>query len=53
MVDEIINFMEQEGDSYLNLKASIGWSESTLNRGVLANRGHSQSLVLESTVPGQ
>jgi outer membrane protein insertion porin family len=51
-VDEIINFMEQEGDSYLNLKASIGWSESTLNRGVLANRGHSQSLVLESTVPG-
>jgi len=51
-VDEIISFMEQEGDSYLNLKASIGWSESTLNRGVLANRGHSQSLVLESTVPG-
>ncbi|MBD9414540.1 outer membrane protein assembly factor BamA [Pseudomonas sp. PDM16] len=51
-VDEIIDFMEEEGDDYLNLKASIGWSESTLNRGVLANRGHSQSLVLESTVPG-
>jgi outer membrane protein insertion porin family len=44
--------MEEEGDSYLNLKASIGWSESTLNRGVLANRGHSQSLVFETTVPG-
>src|SRR5690606_32656957 len=51
-VDEIVDFMEQEGDDYLNLKASIGWSESTLNRGVLANRGHSQSLVLETTVPG-
>ncbi|WP_237044545.1 outer membrane protein assembly factor BamA [Aquipseudomonas alcaligenes] len=51
-VDEIMKFLEEEGDSYLNLKASIGWSESTLNRGVLANRGHSQSLVLESTVPG-
>ncbi|MEO4046235.1 outer membrane protein assembly factor BamA [Pseudomonas sp. CAU 1711] len=51
-VDEIIDFMEQEGDDYLNLKASIGWSESTLNRGVLANRGHSQSLVFETTVPG-
>ena len=51
-VDEIIDFMNQEGDNYLNLKASIGWSESTLNRGVLATRGHSQSLVLESTVPG-
>jgi outer membrane protein insertion porin family len=51
-VDEIIHFIEQEGDDYLNLKASIGWSESTLNRGVLANRGHSQSVVLETTVPG-
>lgn len=26
--------------------------QSTLNRGVLANRGHSQSLVLETTLPG-
>ena len=51
-VDEIFDFIEQEGDSYLNLKASIGWSESTLNRGVLANRGHSQSLGLEVTLPG-
>ncbi|MDX1367325.1 outer membrane protein assembly factor BamA [Pseudomonas sp.] len=51
-VDEIFDFIQQEGDSYLNLKASVGWSESTLNRGVMATRGHSQSLVLETTVPG-
>ncbi|MES2817860.1 MAG: outer membrane protein assembly factor BamA [Pseudomonadota bacterium] len=51
-VDEIFDFLETEGDEYLNLKASVGWSESTLNRGVLANRGHSQSLVFETTVPG-
>ena len=51
-VDEIFDFIRQEGDKYLNFKGSIGWSESTLNRGVLANRGHSQSLVLESTLPG-
>lgn len=51
-VDEIFDFIEQEGDSYMNLKASVGWSESTLNRGVMATRGHSQSLVLETTVPG-
>ncbi len=51
-VDEIFDFLEQEGDSYLNLKASVGWSESTLNRGVMATRGHSQSLVFETTVPG-
>ena len=51
-VDEIVAFMDEEGDSYTNFKASVGWSESTLNRGVLANRGHSQSLVLETTIPG-
>jgi len=51
-VDEIFDFIEKEGDSFTNFKASIGWSESTLNKGVLANRGHSQSLVLESTIPG-
>nr|WP_288467020.1 outer membrane protein assembly factor BamA [uncultured Pseudomonas sp.] len=51
-VDEIFDFTRQEGEKYLNFKASAGWSESTLNRGVLANRGHSQSLVFETTVPG-
>ncbi|ARS48207.1 membrane protein [Ectopseudomonas mendocina] len=51
-VDEIFDFIDAEGDNYLNFKGSIGWSESTLNRGVLANRGHSQSLVLETTIPG-
>ena len=51
-VDEIFDFIEEEGDSYLNFKASVGWSESTLNRGVLATRGHSQSLSLETTIPG-
>ncbi|MBS7663458.1 outer membrane protein assembly factor BamA [Pseudomonas lalucatii] len=51
-VDEIFKFIDQEGERYLNFKASIGWSESTLNRGVLANRGHSQSLVFETTIPG-
>ncbi|MBV7561738.1 outer membrane protein assembly factor BamA [Pseudomonas sp. sia0905] len=51
-VDEIFDFTREEGDKYLNFKASAGWSESTLNRGVLANRGHSQSLVFETTVPG-
>jgi outer membrane protein insertion porin family len=51
-VDEIFDFVDKEGDKYLNFKGSIGWSESTLNKGVLATRGHSQSLVLETTLPG-
>jgi outer membrane protein insertion porin family len=51
-VDEVYKFIEQEGDSFTNFKASIGWSESTLNKGVMATRGHSQSLSLETTIPG-
>jgi len=51
-VNEINEFITAEGDSYTNFKGSIGWSESTLNRGVFANRGHSQSLVGEITLPG-
>ena len=51
-VDEIFDFVNQHGDRYLNFKGSIGWSESTLNRGVLATRGHSQSLVFQTTLPG-
>jgi len=51
-VDEIFDFTDQEGKQYLNYKASAGWAQSTLNRGVLANRGHAQSLVLDVSLPG-
>ena len=51
-VDEIFDFVRKEGDQFLNFKASAGWSESTLNKGVLATRGHSQSLTAEVTTPG-
>lgn len=51
-VQEIHDFIKAEGDSYTNFKGSIGWSESTLNRGVFATRGHSQSLVGEISLPG-
>ncbi len=51
-VEEIMDFIDDEGKNYTNFKASAGWSSSTLNRGLMATRGASQSLVLESTVPG-
>src|SRR5690606_14321573 len=51
-VDEFYDFMEQEGDSSLNFKASVSWSEPTLNRGVLASRGNSQSPLFEPTISG-
>jgi len=50
--DEIYDFIEREGKEFTNFKATLGWSESTLNKGVLATRGHSQSLNLMVTVPG-
>ncbi|MDR7286446.1 outer membrane protein assembly complex protein YaeT, partial [Pseudomonas corrugata] len=50
--DEIYDFIQREGKEFTNFKASLGWSESTLNRSVLATRGHSQNLSLTVTVPG-
>ena len=55
-VPAILDFMEQNGGDassadFTNVKASIGWGESTLNRGILPNRGYSQSLSLQATVP--
>lgn len=55
-VPDILEFMANNGGDYTsaeftNLKASIGWGESTLNRGILPNRGYSQSLSLQSTIP--
>lgn len=51
-VYEILDFLEKEGSKFTNYKGSIGWSDSTLNRGLLPTRGSSQSLVLETTLPG-
>jgi len=50
--DEIYDFVEREGKAFTNFKANLGWSESTLNKGVLATRGHSQNLNLMVTTPG-
>ncbi|MGU9855408.1 outer membrane protein assembly factor BamA [Pseudomonas sp. LF245] len=50
--DEIYDFVEREGKQFTNFKANLGWSESTLNKGVLATRGHSQNLNLMVTTPG-
>lgn len=51
-VQEILNFLDTEGDSFTNLFFDASWSQSTLNRGVFPDRGHSQSLSWHVTVPG-
>ncbi len=49
---EISEFIEKNGDSSSNFKVNFSWSRSTLNRGVFADRGNSQSLSFELAVPG-
>ena len=51
-VVEINNFLAKEGSTYDNFLFSGRWSESTLNRGVFATRGASQSLSAEIALPG-
>ncbi len=51
-VQEIVNFLDEEGDSFTNFKFNAGWSQSTLNRGVFPDRGFSQNLNVETTIPG-
>lgn len=45
-------FLDLNGDEFLNWTTSLSWSQSTLNRGILATRGTSQSVVFELAVPG-
>lgn len=48
----IIQNYIKEQSHYTNFQASIGWSQSALNRGMLPTAGYSQSLSLNATVPG-
>ncbi|WP_269618015.1 outer membrane protein assembly factor BamA [Zhongshania sp. BJYM1] len=45
-------FLDKYGEEFDNFTAGISWRQSTLNRGLLATRGASQSLSFEVAVPG-
>ena len=45
-------FLDIYGDTFNDAQASLYWLRSTLNRGVLANRGASQQLTFELSLPG-
>jgi outer membrane protein insertion porin family len=49
---EISAFLEDNGNEALNYKIELSWRSSTLNRGVFATRGRSQTLSAEIAVPG-
>lgn len=49
--DEIKSFVDDTG-RFNQFKVNGGWSRVTLNRGMFADRGSSQSLSLDMSVPG-
>ncbi|WP_328187741.1 outer membrane protein assembly factor BamA [Marinobacter sp. OP 3.4] len=50
--DEVVEFIEDEGDSFGNYFLTGSWRRSTLNRGVLPTDGYSNSLSADIAVPG-
>lgn len=47
-----LGFLDVYGDTFNDAQVSMYWLRSTLNRGVLANRGASQQLTFELSLPG-
>lgn len=47
----VTDFVIAEGDRYLNYTSTLSWGRNTLNRGMFADRGASQSVGLEFTLP--
>lgn len=48
----VSDFVAVEGDRYLNYTGSLSWGRNTLNRGMFADRGASQSVGAEFAMPG-
>ena len=49
---DILRFLEAKGYEFNLFKANASWQKSTLNRGILPDRGWSQTLGAEAAVPG-
>jgi len=50
--EEILSFIDNQGDDFAELTLGSSWSWTTLNRGLFPTAGAKQSLALEATVPG-
>ncbi|WP_020406478.1 outer membrane protein assembly factor BamA [Hahella ganghwensis] len=48
---EIVDFLEENGQSYTFYETSASWSRSTLNRGLYPTKGMSQSLTAKVALP--
>jgi outer membrane protein insertion porin family len=53
LVSSVVDdFLRRNGTNFQTFTASAAWSRNTLNRGIFADRGYSQSLGLELAIPG-
>ena len=49
---QIQDFVNKNGDKYITLAPSIGWTHDTLNRAIFPNKGGQQRLSTLATLPG-
>ncbi|AEG01028.1 outer membrane protein assembly factor BamA [Methylomonas methanica] len=49
---EVVDFIRNNGDSFLTLSGGVGWTHDTMNRAVFATDGGQQRVSLLATVPG-
>ena len=50
--NEISDFMTKNGDTFLTLSPTVGWSHDTLNRAIFPNKGGQQRFSALATIPG-
>ena len=51
-VEEIQSFIDEEGNSFLNIKGTLGWTNNHLNRAIFPSEGYYHSASFESAIPG-
>lgn len=52
VAEDIWRYVEDNGTQYNSLLGNLSWSRSTLNRGVLADRGSYNRIGIEAALPG-
>ncbi len=52
LIEDEPGFIDLYGTQFNSLPVNLSWSRNTLNRGILPTRGNSQSLSVETMVPG-
>ncbi|WP_031433279.1 outer membrane protein assembly factor BamA [Methylomarinum vadi] len=50
--NEIVDFVQNEGEKFLTLATSVGWTHDTLNRAIFPSEGGQQRLSALATIPG-